>query len=103
MTREYHLLFIVAEEAVEVAQRASKCARFGCEEVQPGQVRDNAERLVIELADLLTVIKMLADGNPTVAAANHMMALHADLFADAKRKKVEHFLEYSAQCGRLDR
>lgn len=102
MTREDHLRVIVAEEAVEVAQRASKCARFGCGEVQPGKGKNNAERLFLELTDLLTVVEMLAAGNPTVAAADESVAANGEELADAKREKVEHFLEYSDKCGRLD-
>jgi hypothetical protein len=45
MTREQHLLTILAEECGEVVQRASKAIRFGLDESQPGQLDDNKKRL----------------------------------------------------------
>ena len=45
MTREEHLLTIVAEECNEVAQRATKALRFSLEEIEPGQEFSNRERL----------------------------------------------------------
>lgn len=90
MTRQEHLLIILAEECNEVAQRASKALRFGMEEVQPEQESSNAERLVQEFNDLLAVafmLKLEGIGNP------------ASLYA--KISKVEKFLEYSKECGKL--
>ena len=48
MTREEHLLTIVAEECNEVAQRATKALRFSLEEIEPGQEFSNRERLFQE-------------------------------------------------------
>lgn len=61
MKRIEHLLFIIAEECAEVAQRASKAARFGLDEVQPGQDHDNMLRLWLEFNDLYAAMQMLHD------------------------------------------
>ena len=81
MNRNEHLLWILAEECAEVAQRASKAARFGLEEVQPGQPLSNSRRILQEdgclpADDLRTQI-------------------------DAKKLKVEKFLRYSRERGTL--
>lgn len=91
MTRTDHLLDILIEECAEVIQRATKAKRFGLEEVQPEQPLTNNQRIVYELNDVLAVAEMLLgpswDDNDAIIA---------------KRRKVEHFLEYSKECGTLD-
>lgn len=96
MTRTDHLLWIVAEEGAEVAQRASKAARFSLPEVQPGQEATNGERIMQEFADLMGVIEMLV--------AEDSLAWPADFddLVRAKQAKVEHYLKHSAANGRLD-
>lgn len=102
MTRQDHLLVGIAEECVEAAQRATKALRFGLEEVQPGQDMNNAERFMQEFMDLVAVMKILADEND----------VFRKIFLDngrlmqwkmGKIAKFEHFLEYSAQQGRLEK
>lgn len=94
MTRLEHLLTILSEECAETAQRASKAIRFGLDEIQPGQDRTNAERLMEEYADLVAVVLMV----------NRMAKLPAitDEQLEAKRMKVEQFLTYSEACGTLE-
>ena len=53
------LLTILIEEAAEVQQRATKALRFGVEEVQPGQNYSNAERLALEIGDMLELVDRL--------------------------------------------
>ena len=94
MTREDHLLTILAEECAEVAQRAAKALRFGLGECQPGQELCNRERLEEELRDLMEAARMLeADGSLT-------RRWHWE--KPEKRQKVERFLELSASLGRLN-
>lgn len=89
MTRTEHLLWILAEECAEVAQRASKAARFGLDEVQPGQELSNLQRLIYELNDIAAVADMLTpDWMDEIAI-------------EKKRDKVEIFLNYSQECGTL--
>ena len=96
MTRTEHLLWILAEECAEVAQRASKAARFGLAEVQPEQDLNNADRLRDELTDLLAVAEMLND-DELIGCYDYATGKRQ------KREKVEKFLRYSAECGTLDK
>ncbi len=97
MNRLEHLLWILAEECAETAQRASKAARFGLAETQPEQPYSNAERLVHEYADLVATMEMLADEAGIDIDAADLEAMKA-----AKKSKVERFLVYSRRCGTLD-
>lgn len=94
MNRTEHLLWVLAEECAEVAQRASKAARFGLNEVQPGQPHTNAERIVYEYADLVATMELLGD-----AAGLTVDDLEA--LKSAKKAKIEKYLVYSRQCGTL--
>ena len=98
MKRFEHLLWVLAEECNEVGQRASKAARFGLAEIQPGQPLNNAERLVDEYADLLGAMELLVEGGFIALPSNEAMRKKID----AKKAKVDKFLAYSAQCGTLD-
>lgn len=97
MDRLGHLLWIVGEEGGEVAQRASKAARFGMDEVQPGQNLTNYERIVQEYADETAAMKMLAEEHGQPFPPPNFKAM-----VEAKIDKVEEFLIYSAECGTLD-
>jgi hypothetical protein len=90
-----HLLTIVAEEALEVAHRASKALRFGLLEIQPGQELNNAARLVGEFHELIAALEMLHD------EAHIRLALVERKAVDAKKVKVEKFLAYSREQGTL--
>lgn len=94
MTRLEHLLWVLAEECAEVAQRASKAARFGMNNVQEGQDLTNEQRLWHEFNDLLGVAEMITEyrdfGSPDFSAI------------EAKKAKVERFLKFSEECGTLD-
>lgn len=57
------LLDILIEECAEVIQRATKMKRFGVLEIQPGQDRDNAERLGLEVGDLTHMIDLCIEEN----------------------------------------
>jgi len=90
MTREEHLLTILAEECAEVAQRASKCLRFGMLDVEEDESENNKQRLMAEFADLIAVYEMLEMLWPTA------------WMVDRKKTRVEHYLEYSKERGRLE-
>jgi hypothetical protein len=95
MDRTGHLLLICAEECAEVAHRVSKALRFGIEEIQPEQNLTNAQRIMQEYADLYAVIDMLCDeGVLEIDSTFATMVV-------SKKEKVENFLKYSVQCGRL--
>jgi hypothetical protein len=99
MTRTEHLLWILAEECAEVAQRASKAARFGVGEIQPGQPLTNGQRIEYELHDLIAVTEMLLNEGVLPPA----QASERCLQVIAKKTKIEKFLRYSEECGTLDK
>ena len=80
-----HLLTVLAEEAVEVAQRATKAMRFGLEEVQHGRICDNRERLMIELNELWAICEML-----------DLAHVDREVIEDKKRRVLK-YMEYAEQ------
>ncbi len=97
MNRAEHLLSCLAEECAEVAQRVSKALRFGLSEVQPGQPLNNAQRIVYELGDLMSVAIMLQEDGVLPEPAEDFDELLA-----AKRVKVEFYMAFSREQGVLD-
>jgi len=96
MTRVQLLLGKIAEECVEVAQRALKAQQFGMSEVQPGQEFSNAERLRQEFVDLVAVASMLEneEGVPLTQWPAKQIA--------AKCEKVEKFARLSQELGMVE-
>jgi NTP pyrophosphatase (non-canonical NTP hydrolase) len=90
-----HLLIILAEECAEVAQRATKAARFGDTEIQPGQGLTNAQRIMDELEDVRVVVELLRE-----EGVLSLGPINSDRF-EAKKAKVIKFIEYARQCGQL--
>ncbi|MBN9462265.1 MAG: hypothetical protein J0H00_13715 [Burkholderiales bacterium] len=98
MNRLDHLLWILAEECGEVAHRASKAARFGMCEVQPGQLTTNAERILGEWYHAIAAIEMLIDeGHLTLPSEPEVRAA-----IERKKLQVAQYFSYSALCGRVD-
>lgn len=93
MTRDEHLYTIGAEEGVEVAQRMTKALRFGSDEIQPGQPLTNRQRILEEYAHLVAAMEMLGFRVEPESLRP---------WIDAKKAKVERFLEYSRECGTLE-
>lgn len=91
-TPEY-LLSVVEEECNEIAQRATKAQRFGLAEIQPGQELTNKERLIQEFNDLLGTLELLF-GRPFIHCVRPSMI-------EAKKAKVQKFMEYSRELGML--
>jgi NTP pyrophosphatase (non-canonical NTP hydrolase) len=95
MTENEHLLLCLAEECDEVGQRVMKALRFGLDEVQPSQPLNNAERIVEELRDLISVAEILrgrgilADAYPSLETIR------------AKEAKIAKFMEIGRQQGAL--
>lgn len=93
-----HLLTCLAEECAEISEqcskiavRASKALRFGTNEVQPGQLLSNVERLSLELADILAVAEMLE----SAGIINRTQVVR-------KKIKIDKFMAYARQCGALE-
>ncbi|HZC22225.1 MAG TPA: hypothetical protein VE866_02720 [Candidatus Binatia bacterium] len=95
MNRTAHLLTILSEECAKVAQRASKASRFGLAEIQPGQDFTNAERIMHEVAHITAVIRMLES-----AGALEVPEDFEDRIG-LKMVNVDHYLDYSRDCGTL--
>ena len=96
MNRAEHLFSIFGEEGAEIAQRTSKVNRFGVHEIQPGQDQTNSRRLVVEYADVLALAEMLQAEGLIRLDSKDLREL-----IEAKKRKVEEFLKYSAEQGTL--
>jgi hypothetical protein len=101
VNRVEHLLTIIAEESAEVSQRATKALRFGLDEVQQGQPHNNADRMLIEFADLLCSLALLEEADPVFRDAKITYARRLRNLLQVKRIKIEEFLCYSADRGKL--
>lgn len=90
LTREQHLLILIAEECAEVAQRATKALRFGLHEQRPGAAGNNLELLHAEMTDLITVYRELTSEPFT------------DVAIETKRARMNRYIEYSRGLGILE-
>ena len=91
MNRTESLLTILSEECAEVTQRVSKALRFGLDEVQADQPLNNAERILEELRDVLSIYRMLVDdGILRTFAYDELEEWHS-----IKSAKVEKWLAYA--------
>ena len=96
-----HLLTILSEECAELAQRASKAARFGVMEVQAGQEETNATRLLREFYDVVAMMDMLEDADPTFfhgVGTDHAF-VHGAIFG--KKQRVRGYMNYARRLGTL--
>jgi hypothetical protein len=98
MTNTEYMLVYLAEECAEIAEQASKIAiraskalRFGLDEVQAGEIRDNSKRLYAELGELLAVAELAAD-----------LGIITPDDIDRKKEKVEKYKELSRRLGTLE-
>lgn len=82
---------IAMEECAETAQRISKALRFGLDEIQPGQLETNRLRIRNEYRDLTATLEMVD---------RFLVTLSGPAMAQ-KKAKVEKYLKYSKQIGRL--
>jgi len=92
MDREQYLLTKLAEECTELAQITLKTQQFGRDERYPKSKFNNRERMTQEFNDLLGIIDMLN--------SEFQYCLSADIgLIEAKREKVNHYYNYSIECG----
>lgn len=96
MNETEHLLTILFQECAEVQQRVSKALRFGLPEVQPGQDKTNAERIIEELNDLYAVVVMLERAGALPPSADPAAIA-------AKEEKVLRYMAHARECGVLER
>lgn len=97
MTEEEYLHDLLIEEACEVQHRASKLMRFGPGETQRGHNLPNSERLINEVMDLMSIVAILQ-------SRGYMRQFLADELSEhhrLKKDKVNHYMRYSHNLGRL--
>jgi len=97
MTRVQYLLTKLAEECNETAQRASKAIVFGLDDIQSGQLEDNAKRLVGEFCHILAYMELLRDEG----------YLELDEFdmeheIEEKKKELDRWYQYSIDKGMVE-
>jgi len=95
MTKQEHLLVMLAEECAEVSQRATKALRFGLTNPkgsEPDQPYTNQERLFMEINDLLAVLDLLFEG----------IDYSSEVMKNYKKQKVEKYLKLSEELGLLN-
>lgn len=98
MNRLEHILTCIAEESNEVGQRACKALRFGINEVQPGQDKDNWERMLQEFHDLFGSLVMYAQD--TARDWEDLIPDHGT--TAAKRDRIEKFMVLAREGGALE-
>jgi hypothetical protein len=81
------------EECAEVIQRATKVQRFGLDEIQPGQVLDNQQRLAEEVSDLHGTLELLREHGVGLIEPGDSIK--------RKMTKVREFMKYSQEQGTL--
>lgn len=93
MNLKDYLLACVSEEGGEIVQAAGKALRFGLLDKNPKSEGANWTDLRKEVHDLIAVYEMLCD------EFDRVETLDRDLI-EAKKVKVEHYMNYSAGLGR---
>jgi NTP pyrophosphatase (non-canonical NTP hydrolase) len=90
-----HLLACVSEEGGEIVQAAGKALRFGLLDKNPGTGGTNWVDLRKEVHDLVAVYEMLCDEFDRVETLDRGLI-------EAKKVKVEHYMAYASERGRLN-
>ena len=90
-----YLLACSSEEAGEISQAVGKSHRFGLLDKNPRSDKTNWVDLRKEVHDLVAVYEMLC------VEFDRVETLDRDII-DAKKVKVEHYMNYSVELGRLD-
>ncbi len=95
MNKIDYLLTCLAEECAEATQRVTKALRFGLFEVQEGQPLNNMARLSGELTDVVALIELLNEEGV-------YLPVYTQENIDAKKERVEKYMELSRAQGRLE-
>lgn len=111
MTKVQYLLTCIAEECAEVAQRASKAARFGLYESQDqsgdlsGGVagkRSNYCRLLEEYSDIKALVSMLEQEVPYVQrTSTDFSREQLGELIEKKKQRVRKYMNYSRDVGQV--
>lgn len=95
MNRKQLLLIKLAEECSEVAQIIIKTALFGMDDIGPGLVITNRERIHAELNDVMAVVDLLNDEADLEYVKNEKAI-------ENKKDKINFYAEYSKKRGMLN-
>ncbi len=97
MTLEEHLLVLLAEECAEIQKAVTKALRFGLDDSwRDCEFTDSPRNMIQwELSDIQAVAEMLAD----IRTLN--LPITDPQLIEAKKHKIQKFLGYSRQHGRL--
>jgi len=98
MNKEKYLFTCLQEECAELSQRAAKIVRFGLKEKQPGQDKDNFERLIEEFRDLMGVAKYIDRIYGKLLDTNNEVSDTVN----QKIIKLDKYMDYSREIGELD-
>lgn len=94
MDREQYLLCKLAEECSEVIKECMKAQLYGLDSEWHGET--NRERLAAELKQVMTTAELLFEDDP--------LEIHPSLLEWQKRvHKMKKYLEYSKECGKVDK
>lgn len=98
MNHEQYHLGKIAEEAVEVAQRALKAQQFGLLEIQDGQSLTNLERLIGEFHDLFITLENFWHQDPERGP----FPIPTDHMKQNRLEKMEKFLNLSKSLKQVE-
>jgi len=99
LSREDYLLLKLSEECAEVIKEVHKALEFGLYDFDPDKPNtNNREKIVQEFIECQTVFNMLVDEQ----ALFYPNEAEVSIRIDAKQKKVEKYMEYSRNCGKLE-
>jgi NTP pyrophosphatase (non-canonical NTP hydrolase) len=95
MNKEQHMFLKLSEEAIEIAHMVSKIMQFGMFEAQIGDTLHNTERLHKEMDDYMAVVEILNEQYGLNYSPNRENI-------EAKKAKLEKYLQYSINLGCVD-
>jgi hypothetical protein len=97
MNKTEHILTCLIEECSEIQKVAAKALRFGLDDHAPDSEISNSEDIALEICDLIAVIEMLE--NEKIIPKTRL--LDSSLL-EAKKKKVNKYMDYAKERGTLD-
>jgi hypothetical protein len=90
--------FEVGKELMDTGHRTAKQLRFGGNEIQPGQLLPNADRLRTELLDVMVCAQFLV----AARMIGEITPLDIQVHMSGKQAKIDAMLELSRTQGRLE-
>ncbi len=90
-----HLLVCLAEECSEVQKDIMKSLRFGLDDHYPDEIETNAERISIELNDLIAIVEMLS-------VYGVLTNIGDEEAIQRKKRKVLQYMQYARERGSLE-